>query len=110
MGEEPSEVLRYEDLLSLLPECLPELEEAYRVEREWWGGEEPGPHAIYGDLLNPHIDRLLHAADTAALLRVFALLERLARSSDIRVRECATPDVSPWEGDAVRRVGCELER
>jgi len=79
--------ITYENAAEKLVEHVPELAEAYRSELKWWGNQAPGAHVVYGDILSPHIDRLLRAGDEMNLRRVFAFLEDLAQSEDKRVQE-----------------------
>ena len=84
MNGRPHEGLIYETASEKLIEFVPELNEAYRRELDWWGSETPGPHVIYEDILNPYVDRLLESADDAALRRVFNFIELLATAEDAR--------------------------
>ena len=94
MTEESKGTLRYEDLGAKLVDEIPELEGAYQKELEWWGDETPGPHVIYGDVLTPHIIRLLESGDDpAAVKRAFELLETLIADEDIHVQEVAVVTV-----------------
>jgi hypothetical protein len=79
--------VRYDNIVPMLISSVPELAKAYEAEARWWGGETPGPHIVYGDVLNPYIDRSLDDRDDAALHRVFDLVETLAMSDDVHVQE-----------------------
>lgn len=86
--------LGYENLSRRLVEEVPELEDAYRKELEWWGEETPGPHIIYGDVLTPYIIRLLESGDDpGALRRAFDLLERMIADEDLEVGAVAVVTV-----------------
>ncbi len=89
----------YDDISNALVEYLPELREVYEAELKWWGDEQPGPHVIYGDILNPYIDRLLQSEEAVALRRVFDFLEMLARSEDLRVQELVAVTVCEYLGN-----------
>jgi len=78
---------RYDDVVSELLRALPELSGSYESERQWWGAEVPSPHIVFGNVLNPYVDRLLDKADEVSLGRVFSFLERLAIASDARTQE-----------------------
>lgn len=80
MVKEPSNIVTYGNVCEMLVECMPELKEAFEAELRWWGSERPGPHVVYGDILNPYLDALLQSGDEAALRRVFDFLEVLSRS------------------------------
>ena len=87
--------LRFEDLGAKLIETIPELEDAYRERLQWWGEETPGAHIIYGDVLTPHIIRLLESGgdDVEAITTAFGLLEALISDEDVRVQEVAVVTV-----------------
>ena len=86
--------LRYDDLNVWLIEQIPELEDAYKRETEWWGQETPGPHIIYGDVLTPYIIQLLESAqDTLATKRAFRVLETMLADQDIEVQAVAVVTV-----------------
>ena len=94
MTEKPQGGLRYEDLNAWLVEEIPELDEPYGKEREWWGEEKPGPHVVYGNLLTPYIVRLLESGDSReSIKRAFGLLETLLAHEDVRVQEVAAVTV-----------------
>jgi hypothetical protein len=81
--------ITYDQLNDVLIEVVPELGESYRALRNEWVGETPGPHVVYGDMLNPFIVEMLSAPveNHALLVRVFGLLERLASHPDVKVQE-----------------------
>ena len=83
----------YDNVSDRLIEHIPELSEAYEAALEWWGNEKPGPHVVYGDILNPYIDRLLQSGDEPSLRRIFHFLEKLSRSEDQRVQEIVSVTV-----------------
>ena len=86
--------LRYGDLGAKLVEEIPQLEDAYEKMLESWAPERPGPHIIYGDLLTPHIVRLLESGDDPdAIKKAFNLLERLIADDDEYVQEVAVVTV-----------------
>lgn len=94
MTDEARGALHYDGLGIKLIEEIPELERAYRKEIEWWGEEKPGPHVIYGDVLTPHIIRLLESGDNPeAIKRAFGLLEMLIADEDIEVQAVAVVTV-----------------
>jgi hypothetical protein len=77
----------YDSVSDKLISCIPELAASYRAMLQWWGEEKPGPHVVYGELLNPFIDRLVEQDDDRSLARVFEFIEILARSNDAQVRD-----------------------
>jgi len=94
----------YENAADKLVESLPELKESYQAELEWWGTDRPGPHIIYGDILNPYIDRLLQAGGETGLRRVFAFLEALSQNEDARVQELVAVTVCEYLGNAPKKL------
>lgn len=121
--------LTYATLEEALMEATPELTEGYLELKEEWGDEEPGPHIVFGDVLNPVLLRLLEAGDgtdktESMLRRIFALLERMARNDDLKVQEVASTTVLDrlggdaealgaarhYMGDATKRLSEEVER
>ena len=104
MAHEPSTSITYENVLEKLVEYVPEVKEAYEAELKWWGAERPGPHVVYGDVLNPYIDRLLQAGDQTALRRVFSLLEVLSSSEDVRVQEVVAVTVCEHLGSDQQKL------
>lgn len=93
-------VLRYEQLIERLLEVVPDLRKAYDEELAWYGGEVPGPHIAFGDLLDPLILNLLRqGTDDDTLKRVFTLLEEMATSSDVRTQEVVAYTVLERLGD-----------
>lgn len=60
------------------------------VERQFLaaGGEDPGPHVVFGDVFVPWLEELLSKPDTnAEILIAFELLEEMAQDPDQRVQE-----------------------
>lgn len=88
MNDHP--LLTFEQAGQALVHYLPELEEAYRQEVEWWGEEKPPAYPLYDEILNPYINSLLERPDVdadVALKRVFGFIEHLATAQDPRLRE-----------------------
>jgi hypothetical protein len=85
--------ITFETVSDLLVLEIPELALAYRELLEYWGDERPGPYIVYGDILNPYIDELVHNGDAERAQRVFRFVERLLLSSDPRVEELAHVEI-----------------
>lgn len=82
------DAITYDNLGEKLVEALPELRSAYEAELREWVSDKPGPHVIYGDVLNPHLLALLESGGSEeTLCRIFAFLERLANHEDVHVQE-----------------------
>lgn len=80
--------MTYENMSEHLLMAIPELRPGYEETLEWWDGEVPGNHVIYGDLLNPYLLSLLKkGGEEEPLRRIFDLLEVLATSQDSDVRD-----------------------
>lgn len=88
----------YEQANKKLIEFVPSLSSAYCREQARWQPEEPGPHVLYDEILNPHIISLLGSQDPSARLDlrgVFAFVERLAGSNDGRLRDLVAVTILP---------------
>ncbi len=100
--------MRYEDLNHAVISRFPELEPAYRdLKAMYQVGEEPGPHVVYGDVLNPHLIRLFKTQAVASQVQpLFDFLEELASSPDQHIQEVVSATVCErLNGDrAVRAV------
>ena len=80
--------LTYNTLSDRLVESVPELEELYRRELEWWGDEVAGPYNIFGDVLLPFLFQLLkECGKEETLQRIFAFLETMASHPDRHIRD-----------------------
>ena len=113
---------------SMVPRMLrviPDLREACDGLVEWYGGDVPGPHVVFGDVLDPYLVELLTAdRQDAALVAAFSLLEEMATSTDVAVQEVLATTVLERLGDdrailerarrymgpATRRLSEEVER
>jgi hypothetical protein len=70
------------DLNRALVLRFPELVAPYLEVKRLWGGEEPGPHVVYGDVLVPFISTTLARVSAAELAPVMDFLEELSTSAD----------------------------
>lgn len=119
---------KYEKLPHYLVDAVPEIAERYRTLRRAWGDETPGPHVVFGDVLNPYLLGLLTTRDLsvereALLRRIFSFLEELARADDDRVQEVVSTTVAErlgtdpealafgrrYMGPATRRLSDDIE-
>lgn len=86
--------LTYSTLADRLLEVVPELRDAYNETLEWWAPDKPGPHIVYGDLLNPYLVNLLEGhGDPDALRRIFGLLEEIIGDPNEPIRSVAAASV-----------------
>lgn len=71
------------ELNRALLDALPSLRDGYDDLQRLWGGEEPGAHITYGDLLVPYIERALSDSSvTPRLASALSLIEALAETGD----------------------------
>src|SRR5262245_52324196 len=99
-----SDKVTFENAAEQLIERVPRLAERYKAELEWWGNEKPGAHIVYGDILNPHIEGLLQDGNDQELERVFAFVEELAISEDVRLREIVAVTICEGLGKSVETL------
>jgi hypothetical protein len=84
--------LTYENSGAAILRFMPELQDVYfKVLNDYPNDSPPESHAMYAEVLTPHIQQLLAlSADTdIRLRRAFDLVERLASSADPDVRDIA---------------------
>lgn len=84
------------DLLGVAPDV--------QALREWWGADEPGLHIVVGDVLAPQIIRAAESGDDASLQSLCVFMERMATSSDERVRNALTVSLLERLGDDRERL------
>jgi hypothetical protein len=78
----------YEGLTSELLKRIPELILPYRQVLRQWGGEQPGQHIIFEEVLIPFLFSELQSSKAKPLLRkAFVLLEDMASHPDGDVRD-----------------------
>jgi hypothetical protein len=71
------------DLNRKLVRRFPGLVEGYLEAKRLWGGDEPGPHVVYGDVLVPFIrSTLARDASASDLELVMEFLEELSAATD----------------------------
>lgn len=74
----------YSTLIEDLLTAVPELKDSYSKYIEWWGEGAPGPHVVFGDVLDPFLLRLLSNPQPDHLLqRIFAFLEDMGSSEEL---------------------------
>jgi hypothetical protein len=79
--------LTYENVSEWMLEELPNLEETYRAELEWWRDEMPGPHIVFGDIFLPYLRTILRGPDLEAVRHALRVAEVMAQHPDHRIRE-----------------------
>lgn len=76
-------MLTSNNIIESFLETIPEMKDTYKDEIEWWEGEFPGLHNIFGDVLNPFLLEHLKMEENRVLLqRIFDFLEEMATSTD----------------------------
>lgn len=79
--------MKYEELNNVLPLYFPNLKQLIDSEMDTFECYRPGPHVLYGNILNPNVKKILeHEEDQAALKQIFSFYEELAISEDEEVR------------------------
>jgi hypothetical protein len=71
--------LSSENVGEALVVAVPELRSAYDAELAWWGGDDPGDHNLFANVVNPYLwDALQQRESGDDLDRLFAFIERMA--------------------------------
>ncbi len=70
------------ELNRMLIQWVPEIAESYKEEVEWQEGDETGSHIIFGDVLVPHIIKLVEAEEKESLKKIFEFIEHLLSLDD----------------------------
>ena len=99
--------LTFDKVNDALLSVLPEFQERYEREVNWWHGPEPpGQYTVFGFVVKPFVQQLLDSDDKPALLkRIFDFFEEMARSSDIQVPNLLQIEIFEWlVGDPERLV------
>ncbi len=92
--------MTYLHLIDNLLQTIPEIEQSYINELDWWDGEPPGAHIVFGDILNPLlIEKLKMNDDIDLLKRIFDFFELMALSDDEKVKEVLACTVLERLGD-----------
>jgi hypothetical protein len=92
--------VHYANMAEALIEAVPDLRAPYAEELRVWGDELPGPHIIFGDVLNPYLIKLLDSHHTTEQLqKVFEFLELLAHHDDVYIQELVAVTVCERLGD-----------
>jgi hypothetical protein len=92
----------YEGLTTELLKRIPELRLRYRQLLGQWGGDQPGQHIVFEDVVVPVVFEQLRFRKAKPLLRrIFDLLEEMAAHPDPDVRDVVGQAVgeSFWEHD-----------
>ncbi len=117
--------MKYDELTNLLIKEIVELKSVYEQELEWWDGQSPGAHNIFGDVLNPYLIELLNEnREKTKLKKIFKFLEEMANSEDELLKEVLACTVlerlgddkaileiaKRYMGESSRKISCEIEK
>ena len=93
--------MKAEDLNLLLVRRFPPLVDGYLAAKRLWGGDEPGPHVVFGDVLVPFIRTALSGSvDQEQITAVAHFLEDLSGRADNDVLDVVVTSVlEPLLGD-----------
>jgi hypothetical protein len=96
--------MNYTTLVDTMLSHVPEVRPFYEKEISWYE-KTPGPHIIFGDVVNPWLRDLLVSNGNAELLgRLFGLFELMAESNDANVKEVLAFSVLESLGDDPNRL------
>lgn len=86
--------MSFDQLNAELLNRFPELGEEYSRTTELSGGDAPGQHIVFGDVLTPHVIRLLESGTAnVELVTLFGFLEELLQRGDERITEVVVASV-----------------
>ena len=86
--------MSFDRLSTELLNRFPGLREEYAKTAELSGGDAPGQHIVFGDVLTPHVIRLLESGiANVELETLFGFLEELLQRGDERVTEVVVASV-----------------
>ena len=94
------------NMVEKLFEHLPELRSAMDEMVAYLNNENPGSHIVYGDVLNPHIDKLLdERGSDKKLKQIFDFLEILSNNEDVHIQEVVVVSVlEHFDKEALEKV------
>ena len=75
------------ELNYILIQWVPEISVSYEEEVEGQEGDETGSHIIFGDVLVPHIIKLVESKEKESLKKIFEFIEHLLSLDDDYVEE-----------------------
>ena len=81
------------ELNYMLIQWVPDIAESYKKEVEWQEGDETGSHIIFGDVLVPHIIKLVEDQENESLKKIFEFIEHLLLLDDEYAEEVAVLSV-----------------
>lgn len=84
------------DLLRELPDVAPDVLKLH----DWWGDEQPGINILVGDVMAENVRKLIVLDDAERLRAWFWFFEKMARSSDIEVRNALAVSLLESLGDS----------
>jgi hypothetical protein len=100
-GDENMVARRFEEeLVAHIPETASDL----HALRSSWGEDEIGLHIVVGDVLAPHVERAVDSDEQDRIHRVCAFMERMATSTDERLRNALQVSLLEVLGDDRARL------
>jgi hypothetical protein len=97
--------LNYDALVRDMVAAIPEARLGLEREKRWWGGDKPGAHVVFGNVLVALLKQGLDAGDQQDMLaRAFAFVEKLASHQSLEVREIASQSILEPIADEERHV------
>lgn len=90
------------ELNCMLIQWVPEIATIYEKEVEWQDGDETGSHIIFGDVLVPHIIKLVEDQENESLKKIFDFIEHLLSMDDEYAEEVVVLSV-------IESLYCRLE-
>lgn len=98
--------LTKENIIEEFLTLVPELKERYEKEMEWWSGEFPGFHNLFGNVLNPYLEEIhdkylkVEKEDYKDILcRIYSFIEYMAISSDDDIKNVVQVTILEKIGD-----------
>ena len=102
--------MNHKSLSNELIEFIPELENEYRKEIEYFDGKFPGNHIIFGNIVNPFLLNLLEEEKNKNLIkRFFTFFEKMADCQDENVQEVLVTTVLERLGDEKKKLNIAIE-
>lgn len=81
-------MMNFDTVVKELIKEIPEIKPFYNSVLKQWHGEEPVPHIIFEDVLNPYLINLLKIDEDKELIsRIFAFLEKMATCDYTKVQD-----------------------
>ena len=92
--------IKYEKLSDELIKRFPTFKDKYDHILSYFKPDKPGPHVVYGDILNPYLTSLLENSDQNKyeLQQIFDFLELLSNHEDLHIQEIVQMTILEYIG------------